>query len=343
VSYRDDSREKFSRVEVRGDGSGIVDFQYGNDRLRTARFTPDSSEQYEWLQLSMSHGDEYSNGAVFSVSTGQDTGPTELGTFDWSVEEDQISSLTAQFNIPLNGDSASMTLAAESISWLQDPEPVVLADTSGMTRLSRNELGQKFMPIMMMAVSGMNQTAGDTAPGSGESEEEMTASTEPAETEAEPAPSKTEETPSEQATRPSEPSDEEPEPEPSPEPSEPDQPSPSAESDGGVESPADSGETIRYSSIGRFPMSEPPAAYEEAREAYGNGDFTTAQEVLAPLVEKYPNSANANYLMGMIHFEQGNFEEARPYFEKAAELEHDPQIKVWSEQFLDRIDNRTSS
>lgn len=344
VTYRDESRDMFSTVEIRGQRSGLMDFQYGNDRLQTARFTPDSSDQYQWIQLSLSHGDQYSNGGGLTVSTGSETEPIEFGTFEWAVDNEQLSRLIMEFSIPVAEDSASMTIGMNSISWLQDPDSVELSDTSGLTRLSRSELGEKFMPLMMMAASGMNQTGGTTT-DNGESERERTATpSQPTETESEEQASPEPEDPTtQQASQPAEQQPEdEPEPEPATEPTESEPQPPSDESTEGVETPANSGETIRYSSVGRFPMSEPPEAYEEARQAYGNGDFSRAEEVLTPLVEEYPNSANANYLLGVIHFEQGNFEEAIPYFEQASELEHDPQIKVWSEQYLDRIDDRTS-
>lgn len=99
-----------------------------------------------------------------------------------------------------------------------------------------------------------------------------------------------------------------------------------------------SGETIRYSKIGRFPISNPPEGYQGARRAYENGNFREARSLLEDLIKTYPNSANTNYLLGAIYFEQGQFDEARPYFQKASSLDHDPQIKSWSREYLKRID-----
>jgi len=99
-----------------------------------------------------------------------------------------------------------------------------------------------------------------------------------------------------------------------------------------------SGETIRYSEIGRFPMSNPPEGYQRARRAYESGDFRQARSLLKGLIETYPKSANTNYMLGMIHFQQGEFDDAHTYFEKASTLDHDPQIQSWSRQYLKRIE-----
>ncbi|MGM0380912.1 MAG: hypothetical protein ACQEP7_02900 [bacterium] len=106
------------------------------------------------------------------------------------------------------------------------------------------------------------------------------------------------------------------------------------------EGPEQSGEGIHYSSIDRFPMSDPPQEFEVAREYFSKGDFRQAEEKLNKLVEKYPNSANVNYMLGVINFESSRFEKAITYFEKGSKLAHDPQLQVWSRKYLDRIDNK---
>lgn len=84
-------------------------------------------------------------------------------------------------------------------------------------------------------------------------------------------------------------------------------------------------------------MSDPPEEFAAARDYFNRGQFRAAREKLEDLVETYPNSANVNYMLGVIHFESGELEEALPYFEKGADLEHDPQLQVWSRQYVDRI------
>lgn len=106
--------------------------------------------------------------------------------------------------------------------------------------------------------------------------------------------------------------------------------------------PRGSGETLHRSPEYNFPYSEPPKSYKSAQQDYYNGDFESARKKLKKLLQRYPKSVNVNYLLGVIHYELGNADKARGFFEAVFDLRHDPQLRAWSKHYLVQLGDTTA-
>ncbi|MFB6345287.1 MAG: tol-pal system YbgF family protein [bacterium] len=107
--------------------------------------------------------------------------------------------------------------------------------------------------------------------------------------------------------------------------------------------PRESGETIYRSKSTQFPYTEPPETFSEAKKHYYAGEYQQAREKLESLIRRYPRSVNVNYLLGVIYYYEGYPSLAEKYFNRVFELRHDPQLREWSRQYLQEIEDTGDS
>ncbi len=107
-----------------------------------------------------------------------------------------------------------------------------------------------------------------------------------------------------------------------------------------VRGPEETGEIVYYNPETGFPYTSAPEGFEPAQENFDEGNFRDARLRLEDLLEEYPESSNINFTLGLIHFEQGEFDQAIPYFQAARDVIHDPQVRYWGNHYLSRIEHR---
>ncbi|OFV95195.1 MAG: hypothetical protein A3F68_02435 [Acidobacteria bacterium RIFCSPLOWO2_12_FULL_54_10] len=74
-----------------------------------------------------------------------------------------------------------------------------------------------------------------------------------------------------------------------------------------------------------------------AEDSIAQGDYESARQILAPLLEQYGPQARVFYSLAIIASQQKNADLAKQYFQQAAALSSDPSIKSWSHVLLGRL------
>lgn len=321
ITYRDEThRRHFRRVRTRMDGNvtATLTFRYRRDRLSQLRLEAPGSENLDWVRMDVRHVGNHSRGGTVTVRSPWTAGSVTLGTLEWRFRGEKPVSFSVDFDPPRPGPSARrrVRLDVREMEWLEESPVVRLVEEAQYERLSRgaamvrivNWLGVGGLTKGLEALTGSDGSP-DTLPGAAlrdrPTAREETDGHGPA----------SEQSPQAQSS---------------------DTPAASGRK-GSPTAPRNSGEEVAFSPIGQFPFSRPPPGYREARRAYQDGNYRKARRRLDGLLDRYPNSVHANFLMGVIHFDSGRFKTARTYFRRARRLRHDPQIAAWSREYLHRL------